>query len=180
MFTKDDSYRAELNHYIQRLDDAFESIRKNREVGEYEPKPGRELHHIGVEVKSSVIASKNARANPWLSAIDSGDSGSQHELADLRARLVNVRNMANAASQARYLATQTHEVILANLIMQVLNETNMSNESFSEDSFFFDVLASSRELKLEEALEGFEFFDNNPYKEKAEKYLARIKKRRNY
>ena len=183
MYAKD-NYAAELNHYIRRLDDMFDNIISSNAPLPAPPQEG--TAYVAPAPRVSDFAHKNSahidvRLNDLRKRVAQIDCALQIELNDLRARLYAVRDMANAASQSRYLATQTHEVILANLIMQVLNETNLeSSPQDDENSFFFDVLASSKELKLEEALEGFEFYDNNPYKEKAEKYLARIKRKRSY
>jgi len=112
------------------------------------------------------------------------------DIESLRERLINIREFANRASSVRYLKDAKPEVILANLITQILSEADemdklkpvrpvcsAADEKKAED--FFEVLAGSRELKLDEALSGFEFFDNNPYRVKAEKRLAKIESKKN-
>lgn len=100
---------------------------------------------------------------------------------ELEERLTKIREYANAASEQRYLKGDC-EMILANLIMQVLEETDKTlgaQSTVQKVEDFFEVLAANRELKLDEALEGFDFFDNNPYKAKCEKKLAKLERKRN-
>jgi predicted RND superfamily exporter protein len=112
------------------------------------------------------------------------------DIESLRERLVNIREFTNVASSARYLKNAQPEVILANLITQILSEADEMDKlkpvetarSFAEAKRaedILEVLAGSKELKLDEALSGFEFFDNNPYRKKAEKRLAKIKSKKN-
>jgi len=93
----------------------------------------------------------------------------------LEERIDNIRRATNLASQARYLATQDPEVILANLIMQILEETEGQTGSSESRTILDDILLSPR--KLEEVLPGFEFYDNNPYRAKAEKRLEKIRRK---
>jgi len=110
------------------------------------------------------------------------------DIESLRERLLNVREYANRASSARYLKDAQPEVILANLITKILAEADeidklkpvtASRSTAQKTDDFFEVLATSRELQLDEALSGFEFFDNNPYRIKAEKKLEKIKQKKN-
>lgn len=112
------------------------------------------------------------------------------DIESLRERLVNIRDFANRASSARYLKDAKPEVILANLITQVLSEADEMDkpkpvrqtrlyDSAKKAEDFFEVLAGSKELELDQALSGFEFFDNNPYRVKAEKRLEKLKKSKN-
>jgi len=111
------------------------------------------------------------------------------DIESLRERLVNIREFANRASSARYLKDAKPEVLLANLIAQVLAEADEMDklkpvgsakvlEEARKAENFLEVLAGSKELELDEALSGFEFFDNNPYRMKAEKRLAKIKSKK--
>jgi len=93
----------------------------------------------------------------------------------LEERIDNIRRVTNQASEARYLATQDPEVILANLIMQVLEETEGQDGMSDGRTILDDILMGPR--KLEEVLPGFEFYDNNPYRAKAEKRLEKIRRR---
>lgn len=110
------------------------------------------------------------------------------DIESLRERLINIREYANLASSARYLKDAQPEVILANLITKILAEADEMNKlkpvmplksTAKKTDDFFEVLATSRELQLDEALSGFEFFDNNPYRVKAEKKLEKIKQKKN-
>ena len=102
------------------------------------------------------------------------------DIESLKERLINIREFANVASKARYLKDAQPEIILANLITKILAESDEIDKlkpvrSMCEETDFFEVLAGTKELKLDEALSGFEFFDNNPYRIKAEKRLAKMK-----
>jgi len=88
-------------------------------------------------------------------------------------RFDNIRKITNQASQARYLASQDPEIILANLIMQILEETE--GTATCEKTLLDDLCEAPR--KLEEVLPGFEFYDNNPYRAKAEKRLAKLRRK---
>ena len=79
----------------------------------------------------------------------------------------------NEASAARYMASNTPEVILANLIMQIL--TAIEGEDADNDLL---KLLAQENIKLEDALESFEFYKNNPYKDKAEKKLAELEEKK--
>jgi len=92
-------------------------------------------------------------------------------------RLDKIREYTNQASRERYLAKDESEVILANLIMKVLMETEQEFGSETDD--FFDELASSKDAELDEILSGFEFYDNNPFREIAERRLEKIKRKKN-
>ena len=109
------------------------------------------------------------------------------DIESLRERLINICNFANRASSDRYLKNAQPEVILANLITQILSEAdkidelkpaNTSDDDGIKQEDFFEVLAGTKELKLDEALSGFEFFDNNPYRIKAERKLAKLKSKK--
>ncbi|MCL2846391.1 MAG: hypothetical protein FWE38_01750 [Firmicutes bacterium] len=93
----------------------------------------------------------------------------------LMQRLYNIRNHTTAASQARYMATHDSEVILANLIVQVLTETD--GEEGAGDAAI-DLMATTKSVDLEEALAGFDFYEENPYRKQAEKRLAKLERKR--
>ena len=92
----------------------------------------------------------------------------------------------NLASKERYLTSNDHEAILARLIMQIYSATNtfdkVENESaevFQKSESFFEILTNSKETDLEKIFDGFEFYENNPYREIAEKRLAKLYRKRN-
>ena len=96
----------------------------------------------------------------------------------LQRRINRIREFTDQASKERYLAKNDSEVILANLIMQILCETEKEFGAYEGD--FFDTLATTnKETVLDEVLVGFEFYDNNPYREEAERNLEKIKRKRN-
>jgi hypothetical protein len=111
------------------------------------------------------------------------------EIDSLRERLYNIMGYANRASEQRYLQDAQSEVILAHLIMQILDETADIDElkplvsdlesGLLNGDDFFDILANNKELKLDEALSGFDFFDNNPFRQSAERRLAKIERKKN-
>ncbi|MCL2569817.1 MAG: hypothetical protein FWE16_01255 [Firmicutes bacterium] len=89
-------------------------------------------------------------------------------------KLENIRDYTNNASQARYLATHPAEIILANLIMQILSEI----EGEQMDDNVIKTLYHEKSVDLEEALEAFEFYHDNPYKEMAQRRLEKIERKR--
>ena len=150
--------KTEVDYYIKRLEDDFHAIIRNNTD---------KLEHV----------QRN------LSEITQSVPEYKSEIESLRERLLNIRDSANKTSEARYLKDADTEVLLANLIMQILDETGDIEKlkpviSVPGQNDFFEILAGSKELKLDEALEGFDFFDNNPLREKAEKRLAKIQARK--
>ena len=109
------------------------------------------------------------------------------ENESLRERIENIRGWAEAASKVRYLKDTDHEAVLANLITQILKESDNLDElkpiiAEKQDvkatsDVLFQLLQTSRNVEMEEAFRGFDFYDNNPYKKEAEKRIAKIKKR---
>jgi len=119
------------------------------------------------------------RLEDAFSAIMRGYREVVPQYKSLHERLHNIREFANYASRARYLKNAQPEAILANLIMQILSESDETVKDLPRhEQDFFEILAGTKELKLEEALSGFEFFDNNPYRINAEKRLEKIKGKR--
>jgi len=146
------------NDYLKRLEEDFQRIKKNFAAVNWQEQ-GREQVQEQEQIRE--IPQRNA------------------EIESYKKRFSALRKCANRTSSARYLKGAQSEVLLANLITQVLAVTDDSRDvEFSEannhDPDFFEVLASTKELKLDKALEGFEFFDNNPFKTKAERKLAKI------
>jgi len=163
--------KAEVDHYLQRLDDDYKAIVKGhterlenvkRNITELAVEIGQYTHIVIPKYKS--------------------------EIESLRERLFNIRSWAEAASKIRYMKNTDIDAILANLIAQVLLETDNLDElklvepeeptKTVDGEGFFEVLASCQNVKLEDALSGFDFYDNNPYKISAEKKLAKIEKKK--
>jgi uncharacterized coiled-coil protein SlyX len=164
--------RREVDYYITRLEDDFQNIIK-----------GHTERLANVKRNVTELASD---LNEYSQVVPQYKS----EIESLRERLTNIQEFANTASSARYLQGAQPEVLLANLIAQILTESSAMSElkpvepavsahasGISGDDFF-EILAGSKELKLDEALSGFDFFDNNPYKSKAEKRLKKIEAKR--
>ena|GEM_PF-1007640 len=147
--------KKEVDYFIKRLESDFQSIiKRNTEKLEHTQKNLREITLSVPQYKT--------------------------EIESLRERLEIIRDCANKASEARYLKDAQPEVLLANLVAKVLTETADMEKlkpviAELDEGDFLQILAGTRELKLGDALEGFDFFDNNPYKGKAEKRLAKIK-----
>ena len=110
------------------------------------------------------------------------------ENESLRERIQNMRRWAEAASKIRYLKGTDHEAVLANLITHILRESDNLDElkpivsqevdiKATSDELF-QLLTTSRNVAMEEAFRGFDFYDNNPYKEVAEKKIAKINKKK--
>jgi len=109
------------------------------------------------------------------------------ENESLRERLLNIRSWAEVASKIRYMPDTDADAVLANLITQILIETDKLDElkpivkepdikAVSDE--LFQMLSNSRNVELDEALSGFDFYDNNPLKKSAEKKIAKIKKKK--
>ena len=167
--------RSEVDHYIKRLDDDFQKI-----LGRSEERLENVKHNI---------AALTVELNEYSQVVPQYKS----EIESLRERLNNIRKWANNASEARYLKKDV-DAILASFITQSLAETDKLDELKPLDSQitqasgetrmlkpddFFEVLATNKNLKLDEALSGFDFFDNNPFRQKAEKRLKKIENKRN-
>jgi len=104
----------------------------------------------------------------------------------LRERLDNIRGWVEVASKIRYMQDADPDAVLANLIAQILIETDDLDklkpvvkepdlETTSND--LFKLLGKSNSIDLDDAMSGFDFYDNNPYKKSAEKKIAKIKRK---
>jgi hypothetical protein len=95
------------------------------------------------------------------------------ENESLRERICNIRGWAEAASKIRYMKKTDHEAVLANLITHILQESDDLDklkpitppqvEIKSTSDELFKLLAQSRNVSMDEAFKGFDFYDNNPY-----------------
>ncbi|MCL2587256.1 MAG: hypothetical protein FWE31_03380 [Firmicutes bacterium] len=100
---------------------------------------------------------------------------------DTQEKLDKILEATNKASKERYLSNNNHEAILARLIMQIYSATDQETEEtevFHKSDSFFEILTSNKETELDKVFSGFEFYENNPYREIAEKRLAKIKRKR--
>jgi len=161
--------KTEVDHFIKRLDDDFQAILKS--------------HNDSLNNVKRNISNLAREIGEFSQAIPQYKS----EIDSLRERLENIRGWAEAASKTRYLPGTDVDAVLANFITQVLLESDrihelkpikpVKHEPMDSDELF-EVLSSTRDLKLEDAFTGFDFYDNNPYKQSAEKTLAKINKKK--
>lgn len=109
------------------------------------------------------------------------------ENESLRERLTNIRHWAEMASKLRYKGDADADAVCANLITQILTETDKLNElkpvekakditDVSDE--LFQILQQSHAVEMEEALKGFDFYEENPYRKTAEKKIAKMEKKR--
>lgn len=161
--------KQEVDYYIQRLDEDFQTILKNQT---------ERLENVKANITQLAT-----ELNEYTQAVPKYKS----EIESLHERLNNIRSWTEEASKVRYMPKSDKEVILANLITQILHESDNLDQLKLVESTptkpivgedFFEILATHREVKLDDALSGFDFFDNNPFKNKAEKRLAKIEKRK--
>ncbi len=94
---------------------------------------------------------------------------------DANTRLSRIEDLATKISAERYNPNYNPEICLANLLDLILTD----GVSEREEDNFFELLNKERNLKLNEVLSDFDFFNDNPYKEKAEKILSKIEARKN-
>ena len=147
-----------MNNLIERLDHEYELIL--RDFSKSTSEPSEEIFHvseIGVftGVKPQAII---PQSNPDQISL--------------------IKEFVGEASRARYLNTADPEAILANLIAQLLSALNPQHDCTKNQKDFLSVLATQETAPLDSSLKGFEFYENNPYRTKAEKRLAKLKKKR--
>lgn len=90
-------------------------------------------------------------------------------------QLQKISDVTNRISSERFNPNANMDVLLADLIDSILQ---ILNGSAAEDDFF-RLLNEERTVKLDDALTEFDFYRDNPYKSKAEKYLAKIEAKKN-
>jgi len=111
----------------------------------------------------------------------------KNENESLRERISNIRGWAEVASKIRYMNNADADALLANLISQILMETDKLDElkpinrepdikGATDD--LYQLLTKSKAVDMESAFAGFDFYDNNPLKQKAEKKIKKMKKAR--
>jgi hypothetical protein len=113
------------------------------------------------------------------------------ENQSLRERIVNMRGWAEAASKVRYMPDADIDAVLANLITQILLESDKIDELKpvvqnvpnipdikTKSDELFQMLSHTRNVAMDDAFQGFDFYENNPLKKKAEKKIAKIQKRK--
>jgi len=161
--------RSEVDYYLKQLDNDFNAIIKS--------------HSDRLENVKHNIADLAREITEYTQVIPQYKNINE----SLRERLENIRGWAESASKARYLPNNDPDAVLANLISQILNESDNIDElkpvipkkqKLVDSDELFEVLASSRDIKMEDAFRGFDFYDNNPYRASAEKRLANIEKKK--
>jgi hypothetical protein len=90
-------------------------------------------------------------------------------------QLQKINDVTNRISAERFNPGANIDVLLADLIDSILQ---ILNGSTAEDDFF-RLLNEERTVKLDDALTEFDFYHDNPYKNKAEKYLAKLEAKKN-
>ena len=90
-------------------------------------------------------------------------------------KLRQIAQVVDRISAERFNPSAQIDILLADLIDSVLQI--LSGNSTGDD--FFKLLNEERSVKLDVALADFDFYNDNPYKTKAEKYLAKIEARKN-
>ncbi len=89
-------------------------------------------------------------------------------------KLNKIQALATKISAERYSHNYNPEVCLASLLNFILSA---DNQDMQND--FFQLLNQEHDINLDEALNDFDFYLNNPYKKKAEKMLSKIEARKN-
>ena len=89
-------------------------------------------------------------------------------------KLNKIESLATEISAERYSPNYNPEICLANLLNFILSadDQDMKND-------FFQLLNQDHNVNLDQALNDFDFYLNNPYKKKAEKILSKIEARKN-
>jgi hypothetical protein len=102
-------------------------------------------------------------------AVSNGESGTQ-------LKLDKIYSLAVKISVERYSPNYNPEIALANLLNLILRDED-GKETDSDN--FFELLNKEHSVELPEALTEFDFYNNNPYRTKAEKILSKIEARKN-
>ena len=89
-------------------------------------------------------------------------------------KLEKIKALATKISAERYDANYNPEISLANLLNYILSADGQDMEND-----FFQLLNQDNDSNLEQVLNDFDFFLNNPFKKKAEKILSKIEARKN-
>ena len=92
----------------------------------------------------------------------------------LHTKLNKIEALATEISAERYRPNYNADVCLANLLNFILSS---DDQDMQHD--FFQLLNQEHNMNLDQALDDFDFYLNNPYKKKAEKILSKIEARKN-
>jgi hypothetical protein len=99
---------------------------------------------------------------------------------DTQRQIDEIRDLTNRISAERFKEHANIDILLATLIDSILQILNGGGEiPNGGGGNFFELLNRERTVKLDDALTDFDFFNNNPYKDKAERRLAKIEAKKN-
>lgn len=121
------------------------------------------------------VALNNAYQNEQNTATVVAATPSAVAVEDSATKLKKIEALATEMSAERYSPNYNPEICLANLLNFILSK-DLDQET--EDNFF-QLLNEERNVDLNEALNDFDFYIDNPYKKKAEKILSKIEARKN-
>ncbi|MCQ2381850.1 MAG: hypothetical protein MJ054_00945 [Clostridia bacterium] len=93
---------------------------------------------------------------------------------DASLKLSKIKSLATQISAERYDSNYNPEICLANLLNFILSD---DDQDMQND--FFQLLNQDHDVNLDQVLNDFDFYLNNPYKKKAEKILSKIEARKN-
>ncbi|MDR0384205.1 MAG: hypothetical protein LBH47_02700 [Christensenellaceae bacterium] len=113
---------------------------------------------------SALLTEKTEAAGVVNATKETGD--------DISDKFSAIVKKATLTSMERYLNGFNAEIALADLLNVILGE-----EAKQGNDNFFSVLNEQRDIALDEALEEFDFYNNNPYKGKAKKTLTKLFKK---
>jgi len=149
-----------LNRLINEFDQEFESL--------IIPFPNSYVVTSTESEEASLV--ENEQQNT-IEILDSTEASNENSAIQ---KLEKIKALATKISAERYDANYNPEISLANLLNYILSADgqNMEND-------FFQLLNQDNDSNLEQVLNDFDFFLNNPFKKKAEKILSKIEARKN-
>ena len=141
-----------LNQLLSEFDQEFESL----------VIPFPETYVVTTTIKESSAANENNENVEVAMQVDPVQ------------KLSKIKSLATEISAERYSPNYNPEICLANLLNYILaaDDQDMKND-------FFQLLNQDHNMNLDQALNDFDFYLNNPYKKKAEKILSKIEARKN-
>lgn len=123
--------------------------------------------------ESYVITSVKPNSNNENLAIAATETNQVKE-SNPQDKLNKIEALATEISAERYRPNYNADVCLANLLNYILSA---DDQDMQHD--FFQLLNQEHNMNLDQALDDFDFYLNNPYKKKAEKILSKIEARKN-
>lgn len=153
-----------LNQLINEFDQEFESLIIPF-PNAYVVKPAEAENNMEMNVV------ENCDDQNVVEMLDTFEVANENNAAQ---KLEQIKTLATKISAERYDANYNPEISLANLLNYILSadDQDMQND-------FFQLLNQDNNSNLEQVLNDFDFFLNNPFKKKAEKILSKIEARKN-